>query len=217
MDEKGFRQPGSAKPLPGAPEPGGFAVLPGTYKLVMTFAGSSDSTYITVKDDPRLGNRNDIKLAQRKMYNRLKKSTDKLTAGTDQLTESEEVLTKMLAQLKGMEGKEIDSLRKATTKIQDTIKNIRELISGKTSTAQGISRSPFEVTVISEIQTAQQSIGSKMVEPGPQVETLIENAEKAVKDVTDKINSFYTINWVAYRQHVENTKVNLFKDYKKIE
>jgi photosystem II stability/assembly factor-like uncharacterized protein len=217
MEEKGFRQPGSAKPLPGSPEPGGFAVLPGTYKLVMSFAGSSDSTFITVKDDPRLGNRNDIKLAQREMYNRLRKSADKLTTGTDQLTESEEVLTKMLSQLKGMEGKEIDSLRKATTKMQDEIKNIRELISGKTSTAQGISRSPFEITVMSAIQTAQQSIGSKMVAPGPQVETLVENAEKAVKEVTDKINNFYSSKWTAYRQQVEGTKVNLFKDYKVIE
>ncbi|MFZ1452075.1 MAG: hypothetical protein WAT20_05190 [Ferruginibacter sp.] len=217
MEEKGFRQPGSAKPLPGAPEPGGFAVLPGTYKLVMAYAGASDSTYITVKDDPRMGNRNDIKLAQRDMYNRLRRSADKLTAGTDQLTESEEVLTKMLAQLKGMEGKELDSLRKSTTKMQDTIKSIRELISGKTSTAQGISRSPFEVTVMSTLQTAQQSIGSKMVVPGRQVEILVENAEKAVKDITEKINNFYSSKWAAYRQLAEATKVNLFKDYKMIE
>ena len=217
MDEKGFRQPGSAKPLPDAPEPGGFAVLPGTYKLIMTYAKVSDSTYITVKDDPRLGNRNDIKLAQRKMYDRLRKSAEKLTTGMDQLTESDEVLTKMLAQIKGMEGKEIDSLRKSTTKIQDTIKSIRELINGKTSDKQGISRSPFEETVMTSLQTAQQSIGSKMVAPGPQVTILVENAEKAVKDIVEKINNFYSSKWAAYRQQVEATKVNLFKDYKAIE
>src|SRR5207342_3400695 len=131
MEEKGFRQPGSPKPQAGAQEPGGLPVLPGTYKLVMTYARVSDSTFITVKDDPRLGNRNDIKLAQRKMLDRLKRSSDKLTTGMDQLTESEEVLTKMQSQLKGMEGKEIDSLRKSTTKMQDEIKTIRELISGK--------------------------------------------------------------------------------------
>lgn len=217
MEEKGFRQPGSPKPLPGAPEPGGFAVLPGTYKVVMTFARTSDSTFVTVKDDPRLGNRNDIKLAQRNMYDRLKRSGDKLTTGMDQLTESEEVLTKMQSQLKGMEGKEIDSLRKSTTKMQDEIKTIRELINGKTSDKQGITRSPFEVTIMTTLQTAQQAIGSKMVAPGAQVVTLVENAEKAVNDITARINSFYTGKWAAYRQQAENTKVNLFKDYKLIE
>ena len=122
----------------------------------------------------------------------------------------------MLAQLKGLEGKEIDSLRKTTTKMQDEIKNIRELINGKSSTAQGITR-PAELTVMTAMQTAQQSIGSKMVAPGPQVETLIENAERAVKDISDKINNFYSGKWAAYRQQVEGTKVNLFKEYKAIE
>jgi photosystem II stability/assembly factor-like uncharacterized protein len=216
MEEKGFRQPGSPKPQPGTPEPGGFQVLPGTYKLVMTYSRSSDSAFITVKDDPRLGNRNDIKLAQRKMYDRLRKSADKLTTGMDQLTESEEVLTKMQSQLKDVEGKEIDSLRKTTTKLQDEIKSIREMISGKTSDKQGLSRNPFEVTVMTQLQTAQQSIGSKMVAPGPQVETLVGNAEKAVKDIVEKINNFYSGKWKDYRRQVEGTKVNLFKDYKAI-
>ena len=217
MEEKGFRQPGSPKPQPGAQEPGGQDVLPGTYKLVISYSGNTDSAFITVKDDPRLGNHNDIKLAQRTMYNRLKQSADKLTTAMDQLTESEEVLTKMQAQLKGVEGKEVDSLRKSTTKMQDEIKSIRELINGKTSDKQGISRSPFEITVMTALQTAQQSIGSKMVAPGPQVEILIVNAEKAVKDILEKINNFYSGKWSGYRRQAEGTKVNLFKDYKAVE
>ena len=217
MEEKGFRQPGSAKPLPGAPEPGGTQVFPGTYKLVITYSRSSDSTFIIVKDDPRLGNRNDIKIAQKAMYDRLRKTVDKLTAGMDQLTESEDVLTKMAAQLRGVEGKDADSLRKTTTKMQDEIKNIREIISGKTSDRQGLSRSPFEVTVMTQMQGAQQAIGSKMVVPGQQEEIMIANAEKAITDVIGKINSFYETKWKDYRQQVEGTKVNLFKDYKPIQ
>jgi len=217
MEEKGFRQPGSPKPAPGAQEPGGFTVLPGTYKLVMTYSRVSDSTFIVIKDDPRLGNRNDIKIAQRKMYDRLRKSADKLTAGMDQLTESEELLTKMQAQLRGVEGKDADSLRKSTTKMQDEIKAIRELISGKTSDKQGLSRNPFEITVMTQMQTATQSIGSKMVAPGAQPEKLVENAEKSIKEAVDKINAFYSGKWKDYRQQVEGTKVNLFKDYKPIE
>jgi hypothetical protein len=214
MEEKGVRQPGSPKPLPGAAEPGGLQVLPGTYKLVISYARASDSTYVIVKDDPRLGNRNDIKLAQRKMYDRLKKSADKLTEGMDRLTEADEVCTKMQSQLKGVEGKETDSLRKTTTKMTDEIKAIREMISGKTSDKQGIARSPFEVTVMSQLQSAQQSIGSKMVIPGAQEETMVVNAEKAVADAVQKINTFFDSKWKDYRQQVEGTKVNLFKDYK---
>jgi hypothetical protein len=216
MEEKGFRQPGSPKPTPGSPEPGGFPVLPGTYKVVITYARANDSTYVTVKDDPRLGNRNDIKIAQRTMFNRLRKSADKLTEGMDRLTEAEEVCTKMQAQLKGVEGKEADTLRKATTKMQDEIKSIREVISGKTSDRQGLSRNPFEVTIMSQAQQAQQSIGSKMVAPGQQEETMVVNAEKAVGDAIQKVNAFFEGKWKDYRNLVEGTKVNLFKDYKPI-
>ena len=217
MEEKGFRQPGSPKPLPGAQEPGGLQVLPGTYKLVMTYARSTDSTFITVKDDPRLGNRNDIKIAQRKMYDRLRKSADKLTNAMDRLTEADEVCTKMQAQIRGVEGKEIDSLRKTTTKMQEEIKNIREIINGKTSDKQGLTRSPFEITTTTFLQTAQQAIGSKMVAPGRQEEILVENAEKSVSEVIQTINKFFEVKWSTYRQQAEGTKVNLFKDYKPIE
>ena len=192
-------------------------VLPGSYKLVITYARASDSTFVTVNDDPRLGNRNEIKLAQRAMYDRLRKSADKLTQGMDRLTESDEICGKLLNELKGIEAKDVDSLRKATTKMQDTIKSIRESITGKTSNRQGLADFPFDVTVMSQLREAQQSIGSKMVAPGRQEETLVSNAEQAVAGALQKINAFIDGKWAAYRSLAEETKVNLFKDYKPIQ
>jgi hypothetical protein len=135
----------------------------------------------------------------------------------DRLTEAEEVCTKMQAQLRGIEGKDADSLRKMTTKMTDEIKVIREFISGKSSDAQGISRSPFQVTVLSQMQLAQQTFTSKMVVPGQQEETLVANAEKAVNEAVQKINVFFDGKWKDYRNLVEGTKVSLFKDYKPIQ
>jgi photosystem II stability/assembly factor-like uncharacterized protein len=216
MEEKGFRQPGSPKPQPDAQEPGGLQVLPGTYKIVITYAGASDSTSVAVKDDPRFGNRNEIKLAQRALYDRLRKSADKLTEGLDRLAESDEICAKIQNEWKGIEGKEADSLRKMTTKMQDEIKSVREFIEGKTYELQGLTRSPFDVTVMSQLREAQQSIGSKMAAPGQQEETLVANAEKAVADALVRIDTFIDGKWAAYRSQVEGTKLNLFKDYKPI-
>jgi len=58
----------------------------------------------------------------------------------DRLTESEEICSKLQTQLHGIEGKDIDSVRKMTTKMQDDIKSIREFVSGKTSERQGLAR-----------------------------------------------------------------------------
>jgi hypothetical protein len=217
MEERGTRRPGSSKPQPNAPEPGGSQVLAGTYKAVLTYAEQTDSTLIVVKEDPRLGNRNEIKIAQRNANERLRRVSDKLTLAMDRMSEAEEVCNKMINQIKGLEGKPTDSLRKTSTALLEDIKKLREAISGKTSDKQGIVRNPFEVTVLSQMQIAQQSINSKMVVPGAQEEKLIQNAENAVKSILITINDFFAGKWENYKKQVEETKLNLFKEYKPIE
>ena len=218
MEEKGFRQPGSrgGRGGRGGAEPAGLQVFPGIYKVVLSLGKDADSTLVTIKDDPRLHKTEEVKTAQRKMLDRLRKSSDKLLTGMDRLTESEEVLTKITAELRGLEGKDIDSLRKATTAIQDSIKTIREFISGKTSDRQGLSRPP-QVTVLSTMQAAQQYITAKSVAPGPQEEQLVKNAEAMIAAAVKNINDFYATKWDRYRKQVESTKIDLFKEYKPIE
>jgi photosystem II stability/assembly factor-like uncharacterized protein len=221
MEERGFRQPGSRAGGgrfggSATTEPAGLQVFPGTYKVVLTYGREMDSTMVTVKEDPRLNKSEEAKTAQRKMLDRLRKSSDKLVVGMDRLTESEEVLTKISSDLRGLQGKEIDSLRKATTAMQDTIKNIREFISGKTSDRQGLSRPP-QVTVIGTMQNAQQYITAKAVAPGAQEEQLVKNAENMINAAVLRINYFYANRWANYRKQVEGTKINLFKDYPAIQ
>jgi photosystem II stability/assembly factor-like uncharacterized protein len=219
MEEKGFRQPGSRAARGGAAasnEPGGLQVFPGTYKLVLTYGKEADSTLVTIKDDPRLNKSEAVKTAQRAMLERLRKSTDKLLTGMDRLSESEEVLTKVTSDLKGLTGKDIDSLEKSTTATKDSIKAIREYISGKTSDRQGLSRPPT-INVLNTMQEAQNYIMSKSVAPGPQEEQLVKNAEAMISAAVKRINSFYASQWSNYRSQVEHTKVNLFTDYKPID
>jgi len=213
MEEKGVRFPGSPRPAPGAPEPGGMQALPGTYKLVLSYAGASDSTMVTVKDDPRLGNRNSIKIAQKKMIDRLQKSADKLTELMDRLTEAEEVCNKITAQLKDLSGKETDSLRKTSSAMQKEITGIREIISGKRDERQGITRNSA-VTVLTQLQMARQYITAKSVAPGEQEEKLVQNAESSVNTVVQKTNDFFENKWKKFKALAESTKIELFKEYK---
>ncbi len=216
MEEKGFRSPNAPKPRPGAPETPGLQVFPGTYKLVISHGKNADSTTVTIKHDPRLNKSDEAKLAQRKMLDRLRMTTDKLIQAIDRIAESEETLGKISAQLRGLEGKEYDSLRKATTAMQDSLKSFREFISGKPSERQGISRTG-DVTVMSTLQVAQQYITSKSVAPGAQEEALVKNAELMISRTLNRVNAFYDKNWKDYRKHYENTRLSLFKDYQPIE
>ncbi|HYE56333.1 MAG TPA: hypothetical protein VD996_15900 [Chitinophagaceae bacterium] len=212
MEERGFRNPGSQRPRPGAPEQGGQQVFPGTYKMVVSLGQVSDSTMITVKDDPRLGDRTEVRAAQRRMQDRLRKSADKLTAGMDRLAESEDILRKIEAQLRDVQGKEIDSLRRSTKAMQDSIKAIREFISGKQQDRQGYGQVP-QITVMNQYFQGMQSITSKPIAPGAQEEMLVSRAETYLAMAVQRINAFFEGKWKAYRAHVESTPVKLFKDY----
>jgi len=216
MEERGVRAPGSPRPRPNAPEPAGLQVFPGTYKVVLTLGRDSDSTLVTIKDDPRITKSREAVTAQRRMVERLRTASARLTEGMDRLSEWEEVLSKMQNQLRGLEGKEADTLRKQTTALQDSIKAIRSFISGTPSDQQGITRSQ-DMTVLSTMQTAQQYIMSKSVAPGRQEESLIEGAEAMIREAVRRINSFYETRWRSYRGFVEATRVPLFKDYQPIQ
>lgn len=213
MEEKGSRQPGQPKPKPNSPEPGGYTVLPGTYKLILSYGGSRDSTFVTIKNDPRFENRTSIKIAQRKMLDRLQKSADKLTEVLDRLNEADEVCDKITAQLKDLKGTDIDTLRKATTATKKQINGLKEMITGKRDTRQGLTRSTA-VTILSQLQIARQYISSKTVAPGEQETKLTENAENAISTTVEKTNQFFANEWKKYKEQAEGTKIELFKDYR---
>jgi photosystem II stability/assembly factor-like uncharacterized protein len=230
MEEKGYRQPGAGGGEGGegggggrfgmgrgGAEPGGLPALPGRYKVVLAYGTQSDSTMVTVNDDPRIGNKNDIKAAQKKALEQLQKSADKLSTAMERLSEAEEVCTKINAQLKGADKKATDSLSKLTKNIQDQIKKIREKISGPTEEKQGLSRNPFLVTVLSQLRGAQQAITAKAAAPGAAEAQLIANAETAVNAIVKEINEFFTGSWTSFRNYTEANRPPLFKDYKPIE
>ena len=218
MEEKGFRQPstrGGTTARGVAAEPAGMQVFPGTYKLVMTYGKNSDSTLVVIHDDPRLKKSNEVRTAQKNILERLRRSTDKLITGLDQLADAEDVVTKVQTQLRGLSGKEIDSLRKVSTAMLDSIKILREYISGRPSERQGITRFPH-ITVMSTLQTAQSYITGKSIAPGQQELKLVENAEIMIGATVQRINRFFATHWKAYRSLVEGTKVNLFKEFVEI-
>ncbi|MFZ9660454.1 MAG: WD40/YVTN/BNR-like repeat-containing protein [Chitinophagaceae bacterium] len=216
MDQKGKRFPGQAKPKPSDPEQGGRQVLPGSYKIRYEIGTDKDSSNITIKADPRLGDRIAIKVAQSNMQDRLQKVADRLVEGMDRLTDAEELTKKMDAQLKDVEGKSADTLRKSTKQMQDSIKAIREFINGKKLEGQGYGRIP-QTTVMSELQAARQAISSKSIIPGQQEEIILGNAASAVNEAVKRINSFFAQSWNQYRKLTEITKLDLFKDYEPIQ
>ena len=217
MEEKGYRTPGAGGGRRmggggggrGGAEPGGQQALPGTYKVVLAYKGISDSTMITLLDDPRLGNRNNIKLAQAALRAELKKSGDQLIEAMDLLTEADEASKKVETYIKEMKGATVDSLKKSTKKLQDEIKVLREFINGTTQTKQGYGQVP-QITVMNQYQQASSAISSKAIEPGAQEKMLVERAAGLITEAVKKVNIFKEESWKKFKEQVSATKMDPF-------
>ena len=217
MEEKGYRTPGAGGGRRmggggggrGGAEPGGQQALPGTYKVVLAYKGISDSTIITLLDDPRLGNRNNIKIAQAALRAELKKSGDQLIEAMDLLTEADDASKKVETYTKEMKGATVDSLKKSTKKLQDEIKVLREFISGTTQTKQGYGQVP-QITVMNQYQQASSAISSKAIEPGAQEKMLVERAAGLINEAVKKVTTFKEGSWKKYMEQVAATKMDPF-------
>jgi hypothetical protein len=129
----------------------------------------------------------------------------------DQLTEADDVCKKVETHYKDIPGATAESIRKSTKVMQDSIKAIREFISGKTQTRQGYGQVP-QVTVQNQLQQANQSIGSKPIAPGPQEEMLVSRAEQLIAEAVGRVDRFMAGPWATYRKQIEGSKQSFFKD-----
>ena len=216
FEMKGTRQPGSPKPKPGSPEPAGLSVYPGLYKLVMNIGVATDSTMIVVNADPNVPNDKEIYNAKMVMLKRIEKSTARLVEITDRLTDAEETISKIESQLKNIEGKDTDSLRKAGKIMTDSIKNIRNFIFGKPQEKQGYG-SPYQLTVNKILGDARGEVFGKTKIPDAQEVRITEELEGLVNEVVQKTNTFFKGPWQLYKKQADNTPVKLFNEYKEIE
>jgi len=216
FEMKGTRQPGSPKPKPNSPEPGGLPVYPGVYKLTISLGKEKDSTTIVVNPDPGVPNDRNIYDAKMTMVKRLDKSTARLTEVTDRLADAEETIAKVEASLKNVDGKNADSIRKVGKAMTDSVKNIRNFIFGKPQEKQGTG-SPYQITVSGKLGDARQEVLGKTKIPDQQEIRMTEEAEGLVTEAVQKANVFFGGKWKDYEQLVEATPMKLFKDYKPVD
>jgi hypothetical protein len=216
FEMKGIRPPGSPKPKANSPEPGGVAVFPGIYKMVISLGKDADSTLIEVKADPNVPMSRELYDAKMAFNKRIEKSTIKLTTITDQLTDAEETIKKVDTELKDVEGKHADSIRKKGKAMTDSIKNIRDFILGKKQEKQGYG-TPYQVTANGKLNEARFSVAGKNKIPDAQEERLANEAELLVQQAVDRANNFFATRWKEYQQLVEGSPIKLFKEIKPVE
>ena len=212
LDRKGYRFPGSPKPKKQSAEIGGGGyVIPGTYKLVFSYQGHSDSTMLTVKSDPRQNISAEAMKANYLLVQPVLKKMQLLAEAVDRLKESKktmQMVNKLLPQKKGKDFATFKKLSKATS---DSIKAINDAIFPPKN-VQGIYSNPKLVT--SKLRSTYGVIFER--EPLNATQKLALKQSEQLIDITlQRIDNFYKNQWAAYKKAAESMDLSPFNKEEK--
>jgi len=194
---------------------GGASVLPGAYKLRLTFGNAKDSTTIQVKADPRLNVPQAVIEQRHAMLKELQKMTAAATQATDRLRESLDIVEEFEKKIKESKRTELKEATDKTKAVKDSINALFDFILGKVDKRQGIVRSP-DPTPVSYVQVARGYI-SRSNDPVSETDQRVyKHAEDKMNEVINKVNNFYSTSWPTYRAMIEKITLSPFKDYEPI-
>ncbi|MEX0274038.1 MAG: WD40/YVTN/BNR-like repeat-containing protein, partial [Flavobacteriaceae bacterium] len=192
-------------------EPGGIGVKPGTYKVVVQFGHTKDSTFVTVKPDPRTtvtpSAINEVYEAGQQLNGYVKTAADAVA----QLAESKEIANSFKKEMETLDKDVYKEAIKASTDITKQIDSLVALYLGKEDKRQGITRNP-QITVMQRLNTAGWYVGSRKTGITETEKRLITFAEEELKSALDKTNAFFADRWKAYRDSVEKLDLSPFKE-----
>jgi len=212
MNEKGSPRPSREKRRANAPEPGGAQVLPGTYKIRLTFGDKKDSTHIVVKSDPRFNTPESIITARYNMIKDLQMLTGLAAEAMDRLRESKEIADEYEKKMKEAKRDDLKDPTDRTKVVKDSINAIMDYIVGKEDKRQGIIRSPIP-TPVSYIFTAQRYIATSKDPVSATDQRVFKQAQDEISKLTERVNKFYDKTWPEYRAVMEKVSLSPFKNY----
>lgn len=220
LEKKGVRGPSRSKPDPDAPEPSGAQVLPGTYKVKMTYREQSDSTMVDVHFDPRIGvNMADLR-ARQQMMEELYSLRGKVADATGNLIEAKEMIevTEKMLNSDKAEGKDeqIKELKERSEAVRDSVNALFDYVLGEEDERQGITREP-EPTISTHLNRPISYIASGLGGPGATERELMKKAREAAGEAIQKINTFFESEWPEYVKEVEAADLSPFKQFEAVE
>ena len=210
LDVKGVRMPDTKKPAADADERGGRSVTPGTYKVVFQYGTVKDSVNVEVKVDPNISMTANEMKEKADLLDQWSTLVEGATGKVDRLNESKEIIDLILSKLK--EREKTDANNKLKQLCDTTKTKINKLIAeiNPPEDMQGFSDDPRLVS--EKLSTARRYLQNTTYPPSATQRSLIGDVEKSIKPVMDKIDAFFTEDWVTLKRAVSEAQFSLFSE-----
>lgn len=219
LETNGIRTPGSAKPRLNAPVPAGHPVLPGDYKVHITYGDHKDSVTVKVLPDPRM----DINMADLKAFytawEDFNTYVNATTMAMDQLADAK----KRLNSIMGMISDQIEE-EAILKQFQDTSKLLKKQIKELMNRVipgpevQGIFNDPdmlgsrlFEVEAF--FAPAFGAPNPPFHGPTPNQERIVNALKKELHAFVGDVNSFFAKDWLTFEKEVDALPLDITKPF----
>ncbi len=208
LDQKGVHFPSRDEPKEND-EPGGASVLPGRYKIFVTYEKHKDSTFVNVLPDPRMTY---VSLENRIAKQNATKDFQKIVArATDAYTR----VRTMRSTIKLVEEQLVnvpDTLKKDVIKLGKTLKDSLDAVENfyfEPKDLKGINRNADRLT--DKLYDATNFIQNNNVGVSPNGMIQVQKAKLETDKAVLKINKILTTQFIEYQQKAEAIKYSLFK------
>jgi len=217
LTERGVRPP--SRPGAGGGRRGGFGgepsgpvVMPGVYKLRLTFGNQKDSVNITVKGDPRLKLDPAVQQARYDLQKEVMGLTENLESASRRLIESLAVVEDFEKKLKEAKRSDLKEAVEKTKAAKDSIQMLMDLVYGKEDKRQGITMSESR-SVMEYVFTATQYVARDLDPVSDTDRRVMTHAREKAEAVLVRVDRYFEASWKEYKAFMEKQTISPFKDY----
>lgn len=192
---------------PGAAEPGGPLVLPGTYTVRVSFEGDTASVTVDVLPDPRVPFERSEAMAVNAMWDELLEAQRRTTDAADRIRDAEATVERIVELLGNRDDEVADSLEAHAERTREGLEGLMRHIEDEE--IQGFRSVPTLVT--SRLGSAAFHLRSGgWARPTQGARRELDRALEAVGELTNALNDFVEGDWARFREAVEAAQLSFF-------
>ncbi len=205
--KEGVNYPSRKKPKKDAEAPRGYEVLPGKYKLILSYNGSKDSVEIDIKKDPRSSTTMEDLEAINAVYDQYYLDVERATDGMHRIIDAKNQLSLVKKLLEVQTDTTSANQLKTLKDLQKGLKKLERLYFMPEG-LKGIQRDPNVLT--NQLYGVNYFVGSSWTKPGKNAMLVFSKTTEKVNKTLEKVNTFFTEEFDPFRKEVENRSLNPF-------
>jgi len=191
-----------------ADRPGGYRVMPGTYKIVATYKGVKDSTMVKVMSDPRQDMSTADVAAIQKVYDAYYSDVKRAETAFEQIKEAKKSVAIVKKLMVVAEDSVQTKIKEQNKEISKKLATLEELYMDKPD-QKGIQRNPN--TLNNYLFGASRYVGSSWTKPGKNATLAVDHAKQKTEIVLKEIETFFENDWPEYKGFVNKLNLTPFK------